>query len=729
MNYVFNDIVISASKDKEIFAAELFAEELEMRTGKAPVVVSKPEGECYIELKLFDESDSEDFRIEQDGKKITVTAHRLRSLIYGYSMFLRKSVVRDGELVLTKDISGDYSPYMPVRGHQLSYTDMNNTYEAWDEKQYERYIRELMMFGLNTVEGCLGKDEKPTKLMKYSFEEITKLKSAICQRLDIDFSMWSPFTSKRSDYDSAEYLVETCKDIPEFNIFFPPGGDPGDLQAEDFFKRCKTVKRELNKHFPDMELWPSAQAPHEYDDWGDRFIKEMAKLPEEIDGVVYGPNHPFTLDTMRRSIDLKYPIRYYPDVGHNVRCEIPVHFDREDWHYAYASTLSREAVNPRPSEYRLVHRLTKQYVCGSVSYSEGVNDDVNKFVFGALDFDPDSELREILRDYARSFFPETDTEKMVDVIFGLEQNWNGDPAENSSVDNVFNTLMQMKTEKLEENWRFVILLFRASCDKIVRDRRIFELDLINDAKTQIRKGRLEKAKEILSTDFSAEYKELRGSLFPLAESLFKLIGMQLDVEHFGGMGVERGCTLDTIDMPVTDRQYLLNKLEQHPDREYMTDIIDRNKVAKDEYYFSFAEQGFEVAGKQKGEFYMNFRGDDNADASLPMCMTKVYDHFNFDCKVAGLTGGDYELRVTYKSRPNDKIIHHKVTVNGNVVHDGAQFGGRRDEEYEKKYLAGGYQSIVYDIPKEYLQNGCADLEITEPLDGFMISEFRFTKKR
>ena len=729
MNYVFNDIVISASKEKEIFAAELLAEELEMRTGKAPVVVSKPEGECYIELKLVDESDSEDFRIEQDGKKITVTAHRLRSLIYGYSMFLRKSVVRDGELVLTKDISGDYSPYMPVRGHQLSYTDMNNTYEAWDEKQYERYIRDLMMFGLNTVEGCLGKDEKPTKLMKYSFEEITKLKSAICQRLDIDFSMWSPFTSKRSDDDSAEYLIETCKDIPEFNIFFPPGGDPGDLQAEDFFKRCKTVKKELNKHFPDMELWPSAQAPHEYDDWGDRFIKEMAKLPEEIDGVVYGPNHPFTLDTMRRSIDLKYPIRYYPDVGHNVRCEIPVHFDREDWHYAYASTLSREAVNPRPSEYRLVHRLTKQYVCGSVSYSEGVNDDVNKFVFGALDFDPDSELREILRDYARSFFPETDTEKMVDVIFGLEQNWNGDPAENSSVDNVFNTLMQMKTEKLEENWRFVILLFRASCDKIVRDRRIFELDLIDDAKTQIRKGKLEKAKEILSTDFSAEYKELRGSLFPLAESLFKLIGMQLDVEHFGGMGVERGCTLDTIDMPVTDRQYLLNKLEQHPDRDYMTDIIDRNKVAKDEYYFSFAEQGFEVAGKQKGEFYMNFRGDDNGDAALPMCMTKVYDHFNFDCKVAGLTGGDYELRVTYKSRPNDKIIHHKVTVNGNVVHDGAQFGGRRDEEYEKKYLAGGYQSIVYDIPKEYLQNGCADLEITEPLDGFMISEFRFTKKR
>lgn len=455
----------------------------------------------------------------------------------------------------------------------------------------------------------------------------------------------------------------------------------------------------------------------------------MAKKPEEIDGLIYGPNHPFTLDEMRRSIDTKYRIRYYPDICHNLRCEIPVHFDRDDWHYAYASTLSREAINPRPSEYRLLHRLTKQYVCGSVSYSEGVNDDVNKFVFGALDFDPDADLREILRDYARAFFPGEDCEKIVDVIFGMEQSWNGDPAENSSVENVYGMLIEMKSDKLMKNWRYVLFLFRASCDKIIRDRRIFELNLIDDAKVQIRKGNIELAKEILSTDFDEEYKNLRTELFSLAERLFNLIGMQLDVEHFGGMNVERGCVLDTIDMPVTDRKYLLNKIEDHPDKKYLVEIIDRNKVEKDEYYFSFAEHGFEACGKQEGEFYMSFQGDDNADARLPMCMTKVYDHFNFDCKVAGLTGGDYEMRVTYKSRPNDKIIHHKVTINGNVIHDGTQFGGRRDEKYEKIFLADGYRSIVYDVPKKYLQNGCAELEITEPLDGFMISEFRFTKKR
>lgn len=729
MIFMFKDIKIIADGEKAKFAAELFAEEIEIRTSKKPLVFDKKAGECYVELKFVDESESEDFSIEHEKEKITVTAHRLRGLIYGYSVFLRKCRVTDGELALTKDISGKYSPYMPIRGHQLSYTDMNNTYETWDEKQYERYIRDLMMFGTNTVEACLGDDEKHTDLMKYSFEEITKIKSQICERLDINFSIFCAYAKRLSDEESSDYFCGCCHNIPKFNFYFPPGGDPGDLQAEDFFVRCKKIKKDLQKEFPDIELWPSAQAPHQYADWGKRFIKEMAKMPEEIDGLIYGPNHPFTLDEMRRFVDVKYPIRYYPDICHNLRCEIPVHFDRDDWHYAYASTLSREAINPRPSEYRLIHRLTKQYVCGSVSYSEGVNDDVNKFVFGALDFDPDADLREVLRDYARSFFYGEDCEKIVDVIFGMEQSWNGDPAENWSVENVYRALIEMKSDKLMKNWRYVLFLFRASCDKIVRDRRIFELDLIDDARTQIRKGNIELAKEILSTDFDEEYKDLRAELFPLAEKLFNLIGMQLDVEHFGGMNVERGCVLDTINMPVTDRNYLLNKIKSHPDSDYLAEIFDRNRVEKDEYYFSFAEHGFEVCGKQKGEFYMNFQGDDNADARLPMCITKVYDHFNFNCNVAGLTGGDYELRVTYKSRPNEKINHHKITVNGNVIYDGPQFGGRRDGEYEKKFLADGYQSIVYDVPKDFLQNGCAELEITEPLDGFMISEFRFVKKR
>ncbi|HAX84281.1 MAG TPA: hypothetical protein DCY15_07530, partial [Ruminococcaceae bacterium] len=218
MNFIFSDMKIIAGSEKEKFAAELFSEEIEIRTNKKPPVFDSRTGECFVELIISDESESEDFSIEHDGTKITVKAHRLRGLIYGYSMFLRKCRVIDGELVLIKDIGGNYSPYMPIRGHQLSYTDMNNTYEMWDEKQYERYIRELMMFGTNTVEACLGDDEKHTDLMKYGFEEITKIKSQICEKLDINFSIFCAYSKRLSDEESSDYFCGCCHGIPRFNL-------------------------------------------------------------------------------------------------------------------------------------------------------------------------------------------------------------------------------------------------------------------------------------------------------------------------------------------------------------------------------------------------------------------------------------------------------------------------------------------------------------------------------
>lgn len=726
MKYDFTGFNIVAVSDTAVKAAQIFAEEIYKRCEYRPAIIEERIGR-FVELVISEENTSEDFQIVHCGDEMKITAHRMRALLFGIGVFIRKSEYRNKTIVLIKNISGEYKPVMPIRGHQLSYTDMNNTYDAWSEEQFRQYLIELSFFGNNLFESDSGGKGEENGLMKHSRREMMRLNSITCDELDIDHSVWHPLSKKKTDGETLAELRETYGPLCKLNVLFPPGGDPGDMQAEAFVERCKVMQRELKKYFPDALMYPSAQAPHCYPDWGERFVSKMSELPEEIDGIIYGPNHAMPLDEMRRRINKKYPFRFYPDITHNVRCEVPVHFQHDDWHYALTSTLSRESVNPRPNEYRLLHRITRQYVDGSVSYSEGVNDDLNKFVWSALDFEPERDLRDIVEDYARAFFAGADIRRITDGIFALEQNWAGDPAYNTSIDTAYNIFTGLEKEFpfLSENWRFVLHLFRACCDKLVRDRRLFELGLIDEAEAFIRQGKTEDAIEILKTDFDSEYKTLRARLFTLAQKLFELIGIQLDVEHFGGMAWERGCTLLTIDNPVTDRQWLLNRIEASP--EYAADFIDRNKVERDEYYFSFAEHGFEVCGKQEGEFYMDFQGDSNTDAALPMCMTKVFDHFNFKTNVAGLTHGAYKLRITYKNRPNKDIIHHKVTINGNVIHDGAQFGGKRDEEFEKKYLADGYSSIVYDIPEEFIINGCATLEITEPLDGFMISEFWFTK--
>lgn len=727
MKYDFTGFCIVASGETEEKAASIFADEIKKRTGTAPEVLKEKKDGCYVRFVIGEKEESEDYSVIHSDGAITITACRLRALIFGAGLFIRKSEIKDGKIILTKNLTGKYSPYMKERGHQLSYTDMNNTYDAWSKEQYRQYFIDLMLFGNNTFESDSGDKGEENNLMKYTRHEAMLLNSITCDELDLEFSVWHPLSKKKTHEETVEDVKNAYGDLCKMNVLFPPGGDPGDLLAEDFVDRSILMKREVQKKFPDVKLYPSAQAPHCYPDWGDRFVNKMNELPEEIDGIIYGPNHPMPLDELRRRIDKRYPFRFYPDITHNVRCEVPVHFQQDDWHYALAATLSRESVNPRPTEYRLLHRVIRQYVQGCVSYSEGVNDDLNKFVWSSLDFDPECDLRESVRDYTRAFFCGVDVEKFTDMIFALEKNWIGDPAENPSIDVTFNSFFELekKHPELKENWRFQLHLFRAYCDKIVRDRRLFELALIDEAKQYVAVGDVNGAINILNTDFDEAYKAKRERLFEIAEKLFELIGIQLDVEHFGGMAWERGCTLDTIDNPVTDRKWLLAKIKNDPAN--AEDYFNRNRVKKDEYYFCFAEHGFEVCGKQEGEYYYDFQGDSNFDASLPMCMTKVFDHFNFKTSVAGLTGGDYKLRITYKDRPNDKIIHHKVTINGNVIHDGRQFGGVRDEAFEKKFLADGYLSIVYDVPAEHIDNGCAVLEITEPLDGFEISEFWFTK--
>lgn len=726
LKYDLTDFKIVASGETELRAAEIFAEEIEIRTGFKPEIFESAD-DNFVSFVIEDESDCESYIVEHNENKIVITAHRLRGLLFGCGEFIKKAEFKDGKICLVKNIQIKRQPSMKIRGHQLSYTDMNNTVDMWDKKQYERYILDLVLFGMNTVEADSGVREETNALMRFSQKEMLVAMSEICVKFDIDLSVWHELWSEDSDEETIAKMHKLYDDLPKLDILFPPGGDPGDMQGEAFVQRCIKIKREMQKIFPKIQMWPSAQAPHEYPDWGERFVKEMAKCPEEIDGIIYGPNHAMPLDELRRKIDSRYPFRLYPDIGHNVRCETPVHFDRDDWHYSLAATLSREAVNPRPSEYRLYHRQTRQYVDGSVTYSEGVNDDLNKFVWSAMDLDCDSGLRENVLDYCRAFFIGADAQRLADLLIAFEHSWNGDPVENRNIQANFDGFVNMAeaNPELMKNWRFVLHLFRAYCDKLVRDRRIFELWLIDEARTLVYKGDTAKAIEVLKTDFCDEYKENRKKIDELAKLLFDLIGIQLDVENYHGMNWERGCTLVTIDNPVTDRRYLAEKLRKNP--ENAVKYFERNKVSHDEYYFSFAEHGFEVCGKQKGEYYMNFRGDSNFDAEMPMCMTKVYDHFNFDCSVSGLTAGDYKLRITYKERKNDDIEHHKVTINGNVIHDGKQFGGVRDEEFEKLYLVDGYASVVYDVPKEYLVNGCATLEITEPIDGFMISEFWFTK--
>ncbi len=720
-------------------AAGLFAEEILSRTGTPPLPCAEKENANFI-FETDASIPKDGFDISIDNNAVTVTASGIRGFIYGFGMFLRKIVSVCGLPSLSEDISGVYRPDKAIRGHQIGYRTTPNTYDAWSYEDYRRYYLDMMFFGTNIVEHIPYEKgvSKRNRLMKYDEEEFLIKATEMADEFDLDVSLWHPNNDGETVEQAAERRGKLYETIPRLDVVFPPGGDPGEFYPDEFILRCKEISKALKKSHPEAQMWPSAQQPHSIPTWGEEFIEEMEKLPEEIDGVIHGPNHAFELETLRRRLPAKYPIRLYPDITHNVRCEYPVHFDRDDWHFALTTGLSRECTNPRPREYRHIHRMTRRYVVGSVSYSEGITDDVNKMVWADMDYNPDCDLRTSLLDYSRLFFYGSDAEKLADGILSLELNWQCDPAENPTIDRTLETFERLAVEYpfLNENWRFLQLLMRAKCDWVLRHRRIFELGLIKLAEKEIKNGHLKNARKILETDFEENYKKERNDITVLAQKLFDLIGLQSDIENYCADNWERGAILETMDLPITDRKWLLGRLDyaensDNPE-EIMKKVINRNIVRSDEYYFSVALNGLEECGvAQTGEIYMNFQGDrPNVNTGeMPVAMFKVYDNLSFKCKVGGLDfDGDYKLKITFMSKKNAALKGHRITANGTVIYEGEQFGGEKDEEFDRLMLAPGFETAAYTIPKELIQNGCIDLEFYEPVMGVMFSEFWITQE-
>ena len=175
-------------------------------------------------------------------------------------------------------------------------------------------------------------------------------------------------------------------------------------------------------------MWVS---PQNFDNvWMDEFIAIVKSGPKWLDGVVYGPWTRVTLPELRSMVPERYPIRRYPDITHSLMCEYPV----PDWDTAYAMTELRETINPRPVDHAKIFRDWSPQTNGFITYSEGVNDDVNKIVWSSLGWNPGVDVKQVLREFARYFLGAAVEESFAEGLMRLERNWRGPLMANAGVD-------------------------------------------------------------------------------------------------------------------------------------------------------------------------------------------------------------------------------------------------------------------------------------------------------
>ena len=91
--------------------------------------------------------------VEREPRTAVIIGGRdTRGLLYGVGCLLRKMEMAPQSVRVPAGLHFTSAPKYPLRGHQLGYRPKVNAYDAWTEAQFDQYIRELALFGANSIE-------------------------------------------------------------------------------------------------------------------------------------------------------------------------------------------------------------------------------------------------------------------------------------------------------------------------------------------------------------------------------------------------------------------------------------------------------------------------------------------------------------------------------------------------------------------------------------------------
>jgi hypothetical protein len=527
---------------------------------------------------------AEGFRIRIERNRpapaVFVIGNDSRGILFGVGRLLRELRMTRGSVHISEGLDLVTAPKTALRGHQLGYRPKTNSYDGWSLPVWEQYIRDLAVFGTNAIELIPPRSDDAADSPHFPLPpmEMMKRMSQLLDDYGLDVWIWYPAMDRDySDPKTVDFALnewgEVFKQLPRIDAVFVPGGDPGHTQPKHLMALLEKQTQALRRYHPKAQMWVSPQSFSQA--WMDEFIDILKTgQPSWLSGIVFGPQIRLSLPQLRALVPGKYPIRHYPDITHSRQCQYPV----PDWDMAYAITEAREIINPRPLGQARIFRLLQEHTNGFLTYSEGCNDDVNKIVWSALGWDPNTDVVEILREYSRYFIGERYVDDYAQGLLALEKNWEGALVNSGQVHTTlqqFQSMEQKATPQDLLNWRFQQTLYRAYYDAYTRGRLLHETALEESAMDALRSApkagslkAMSDAEAILARAAMQPVSEVwRGRIFELAEALFQSIRMQLSVSRYKAIAVGRGANLDTLDMPLNSRTWLERQFEELRRRE------------------------------------------------------------------------------------------------------------------------------------------------------------------
>jgi hypothetical protein len=574
-------VVPRGAPSPERKAAQMLSEEIARRSQiRLEVAESGAAGRPAIELGTAAElgaraaglppaaTGADGYRVKAGASGVVIAGNDPRGTLFGCGYLLRHLRMERQVVEVPDRLEVATAPRYRLRGHQLGYRPKVNTYDGWTPAQFEQYIRDLAVFGTNAIELIPPRSDDAADSPHFLLPQIEMMVevSRICDEYGIDVWIWYPAMDRDyADPATVEFALKewagVFRRLPRIDAIFVPGGDPGHTQPKYLMALLEKQTESLHRFHPKAQMWMSPQSFSA--EWMAEWFDMMNRQPAWLSGVVYGPQVRIPLPELRAKLPARYPIRRYPDITHSRHSQYPV----PDWDLAFATTEGRETINPRPTqEAQIFHRYEKEAI-GFLTYSEGVNDDVNKSVWSGLGWDPDQPVIQILREFGRYFIGERFGDGFAQGLLALERNWVGPLAGNAGVETTLQQFQSMERSappQVLENWRFQQALYRAYYDAYLRARLIYETGLENQALDALREAPRLGSTAAMAAAEAALQRALtqpvaqwaRARVFEMAEALFQSIRMQLSVPRYQAIATERGANLDTIDLPLNNRGWL-----------------------------------------------------------------------------------------------------------------------------------------------------------------------------
>ena len=499
------------------------------------------------------------------GSVVLVAGSDERGVLFGAGYLLRHLDMTPHTLAPHDLADIDTAPAFSVRGHQLGYRPKNNTFDGWSAAQFEQYIRDLAVFGTNTIEIIPPRsdDDAQSPLFTLPPMQMMVQLSSILDRYGLDCSIWYPALDK--DYSNPAAVDAAVNEwgavfdqLPRIDAVFVPGGDPGHTEPKFLFHLLEREAARLRVKHPQAQMWVSPQSFSAA--WLEEFYSLLAQRPPWLTGVVYGPEMRDTPEQFRQRVPAGIPIRFYPDITHTLSAQYPV----PNWDPAFALTEGREPINPRPIDQGLIFHRYAPLTHGFVAYSEGSNDDVNKVLWSAWGWNPAATAPDILAQYGRYFLAPSAGPLVASAALGLEEDWRGPLLSNTAIHRTLATLQQIESTNptaAKANWRLQQLLYRGAYDSLLQGRLRREtaaeaaalhlLETQPPTDTALQQARATIPKPVACADDPG-----CPRLQQLADDLFHSIRMQLSVPRYQALAVGRGANLDEVETPLTSAAFL-----------------------------------------------------------------------------------------------------------------------------------------------------------------------------